>query len=140
MGLFTAIVDHLLELDPLPVHGDGRFFRINLRAELADNLAIDRDPALEDVFLTIPARAQPRMRQDLLKSLGLPLASCSSPAAAWPGRSGFDRERPAPWASAWPLLPGAELAARRIPDSARFLDLEPGPAFGGGRRSFLEGR
>ena len=44
---------------------------IDPRAELADDLAVDGDPPLDDVFLALPARAQARMGQDLLKPLGL---------------------------------------------------------------------
>src|SRR5262249_34687429 len=59
-----------LELDPLAVHGDGGM-QIDARAELADDLAVDGDPSLDDVVLAFPARAEARMRQDLLEPLGL---------------------------------------------------------------------
>ena len=71
LGLVHGEVDHLLELDLLAIHGDDGCLGIDLRPELAHDLAVDGDPALEDVFLAIPARAQPRMRQDLLEALGL---------------------------------------------------------------------
>ena len=131
LGLVHGIVDHLLEPDPFAVHGDGRTLGIDPRAELADDLAIDRDPALEDVFLALPARAQPRMRQDFLKPLGL--AAFESGSCPEPEPPGFDRSDcvandPGPVAS---LPSPGRLAARRAWYRA-FL-APPGPDFAGGR-------
>ena len=72
LGLVHGVVDHLLELDPLAVDGDGRLLGIDPRAQLADDLAVDRDPPLEDVLLAVPARAEPGMRRIFWSRSGLP--------------------------------------------------------------------
>jgi hypothetical protein len=57
-------------MNPLAVDGDPGARRIDARPELADDLAIDGDTSLEDQFLAGASRADPGMRQDLLKPLG----------------------------------------------------------------------
>ena len=97
LRLVHGIVNHLLEVDAFAVHRDRRLFRIDPRSQLAHDRAIDRDPPLEDIFLAVTTRAQPRMRQDLLEPLGLAAGQargrCSE--VSFLDRSGLDRERPA---------------------------------------------
>jgi hypothetical protein len=63
-------VDRALDLDLLAVDRDRGPGEVNLRPEFADDLAVDRHPALEDQILASPSRPDPRVSQDLLKPLG----------------------------------------------------------------------
>jgi hypothetical protein len=71
LRLVHGIVNQPLLEDVLAIHGDCCLGGIDARAQLADDLAINRDPPLADKLLALPARAQPRVRQDLLESLRL---------------------------------------------------------------------
>ena len=68
LGLVDGEVDDLLKPDRFAIDGDPGL-GVYPGAELADDLAIDGDTSLKDVFLAAAARAQTRLRQDLLKPL-----------------------------------------------------------------------
>jgi hypothetical protein len=70
-GFIHGVVDHLFESYPFTVDVDACGLGIDPGAKCLDDLAIDRDPTLDDVILTLPTRAQPCMSENLLKPLGL---------------------------------------------------------------------
>ncbi len=70
-GLVDGIVHHRLEPDRLAVNRDPGLGGVDPSAKLADDLAVDGDPALEDELLAPAARAEAGMRQHFLEPIVL---------------------------------------------------------------------
>jgi len=67
-GLVDGVVNVSFGVDLLAVERDLLAARVDAGAEFADDLVVDRDPALEDEFLARPPRADAGVGQDLLKT------------------------------------------------------------------------
>jgi hypothetical protein len=72
LRLVDRDVDRFLAMDHLPVEGNLRLARINLGPQLSNDRSVDGNAALENQFLTSPARADACVREDLLKALQTP--------------------------------------------------------------------
>src|SRR5262249_25505958 len=94
LGLVDGVIDAPLGVDLLAVDGDLLLVRVDAGAQLADDLVVDGDAALEDQLLARPPRPDPGVREDLLEPLG-PLGEAQRPrapgAAAAAGGAGVGR-------------------------------------------------
>jgi hypothetical protein len=98
LGLIDRVVDHPFEVDPLAIDRDLRTAGVNLAAELADDLTVHGDAALENHFLARAARANAGVRQHFLQpfhAAGSGLGRLSRPTR------GLRRSRS--WRAAGPL-------------------------------------
>ena len=61
-------VDRPLDMQRLAIDGDGLFARLDLRAEFAHHLSIDRDTAAHDQFFTVAPGADARVCQKFIET------------------------------------------------------------------------
>jgi hypothetical protein len=95
LGLVDSEVDRALDLDLLAIERDRGFGEVDLRPQLANDLAIDGDSPLENQLLAGPSRADPGMGENFLEPLG------SDQLAGTLGRSWPRRHRRLPGWRSW---------------------------------------
>ncbi len=89
LGFVDGVINGGFESDGLGVNHDPSNCGIDPRAELANDLAIDGNPSLQDQLLASPPRSESRMRQDLLKPLELSRLAFNRSALRSRLRAGF---------------------------------------------------